>query len=262
MNPPAPRICFGQQPCGIFPRRFLHAKITAARRLQQKIGGEIVFFYHDSDHDPRETQTILTHRKTGGQTTLNFGFANKIQRKWSPLFRKTIPADWREKTLRQLPAYVDPALVEIFKSVESTNVADFCLEMYTRMHLLDGIRLVRSGDPTVRSTACDIPDRFADVFYENELVRARWQENTLRLHQGGDHYLDLPIPDHVEKTQISPTRDTRLRWMQSVIRCTHYVCGAGEQTYLNTAEAPEITFVPRDAIDRSAEAWTDSPPAS
>ena len=59
-----PIICFGQQPCGFFPRRFLVAKIRTARRLQAEIGGEIVFFYHDSDHDPRETQTILRHRTT------------------------------------------------------------------------------------------------------------------------------------------------------------------------------------------------------
>ncbi|HWL16126.1 MAG TPA: hypothetical protein VNR00_11010, partial [Opitutus sp.] len=61
----APVICFGQQPCGFFPRRFLYAKIVTARRLQKEIGGEIVFFVHDSDHDPRETQTILRHRKSG-----------------------------------------------------------------------------------------------------------------------------------------------------------------------------------------------------
>ena len=44
--------------------------------------------------------------------------------------------------------------------------------------------------------------------------------------------------------------------MQSVIHCTHYVCGAGEQAYLNKADAPEINFVARDTIDRSDEAWT------
>ncbi len=54
-----PIICFGQQPCGFFPKRFLFAKILAARRLQKEIGGEIVFFFHDSDHDPRETITIV-----------------------------------------------------------------------------------------------------------------------------------------------------------------------------------------------------------
>jgi hypothetical protein len=43
--------------------------------------------------------------------------------------------------------------------------------------------------------------------------------------------------------------------MQSVVRCTHYIAGAGEQAYLNKADAPEIVFVPRDPIDRSDEAW-------
>ncbi len=259
MNEPSPRICFGQQPCGFFPRRFLYAKIVTARRLQREIGGEIVFFCHDSDHDPRETQTILTHRKTGDRSTLNFAFANKIQRKWSPLFRKRIAADWHEKTARQLPAYVDPTLVEIFKAVSSDSVADFCLEMYTRMGLLEGITIVRSSDPVVRAGACDVPDKFADVPYENELVRARLGDDVLRLHQGGDSYLVLPLPASLIKEQISPARDTRLRWMQSVVRCTHYVCGAGEQAYLNIAEAPEITFVPREPIDRSDEAFTNPP---
>src|SRR5206468_6438428 len=35
----SPIICFGQQPCGIFPRRFLFSKIQTARHLQRKIGG-------------------------------------------------------------------------------------------------------------------------------------------------------------------------------------------------------------------------------
>ncbi|MFM9091654.1 MAG: hypothetical protein ACKOUK_07955, partial [Verrucomicrobiota bacterium] len=74
-----------------------------------------------------------------------------------------------------------------------------------------------------------------------------------RLHEGGDAYRELPdAPFGAE--QVSPTRDTRLRWMQSVIRCTHYVAGAGEQAYLRREDAPEITFVPRDAIDRPEEA--------
>ena len=78
----APIICFGQQPCGFFPKRFLFAKIQTARRLQQEIGGEIVFFYHDSDHDPRETKTILRRRDTGAPCDINFAFANKLQRKY------------------------------------------------------------------------------------------------------------------------------------------------------------------------------------
>src|SRR3954447_9020185 len=100
-----PVICFGQQPCGIFPRRFLYAKIFTARRLQKEMGGEIVFFCHDSDHDPRETRTTLRHRKTNEPAQLNFSFVNKIQRKFSPLHLKGIPADWQEKTILQLPNY-------------------------------------------------------------------------------------------------------------------------------------------------------------
>src|SRR6185503_16743212 len=140
-----PIICFGQQPCGFFPKRFLFAKIQTARRLQKEIGGRIVFFYHDSDHDPRETQTILRHRKTGEPMTLNFAFENKLQRKFSPLNLKRIPAGWRENTARQLGAYVEPALIEAFKGNPATNVADFCIEMYRRMGLLEGVRVVRSS---------------------------------------------------------------------------------------------------------------------
>jgi len=256
MSPPV--ICFGQQPCGFFPRRFLHAKVATARRLQAEIGGEIVFFLHDSDHDPRETQTTLRHRQTGEPQTFNFTFANKLQRKFSPLFLKRLPADWPAHTARQLPNYVDPRWVEAFKQVTATNAADFCLEMYRRMGLLEGIRVIRSGDPAVRRAACAITDCFVDVPHEGELVRARLLDGELKLHEGGDSYLTLPKMDFT-KEQVSPTRDSRLRWMQSVIRCTHYICGAGEQAYLNPVDAPEITFVPRDPIDRSDEAYTDLP---
>ncbi len=253
-----PVICFGQQPCGFFPRRFLAAKFFTARRLQHELGGEIVFFYHDSDHDPRETQTTLRHRKTGAPLTLNFAFANKVQRKWSPLFAKRIPSDWQPNTARQLPAYVEPPWVDAFKHIAVTNVADFCLEMYRAMGLLDGVRVVRSGDPAVRRAACDVTEYFADVPYEGEPVRARWLDGALKLHEGGDSFVTLPaVP--LAKEQLSPTRDSRLRWMQSVIRCTHYIAGAGEQAYLNKADAPDINFVNRDPINRSDEAYTDLP---
>ncbi|SDS10037.1 hypothetical protein [Opitutus sp. GAS368] len=256
MSPPV--ICFGQQPCGFFPRRFLQAKFVTARRLQAEIGGEIVFFLHDSDHDCRETQTTLRHLKTDQPQTFNFTFANKLQRKFSPLFLKRIPADWPASTARQLPNFVATRWVDAFKQVSATNVADFCLEMYRRMELLDGIRVVRSGDPAVRRAACDIPDCFVDVPHEGEVVRARLIDGALKLHEGGASYIDLLRIDFA-KEQVSPTRDSRLRWMQSVIHCTHYICGAGEQAYLNPADAPEITFVPRDTIDRSDEAYTDLP---
>src|SRR5271170_494981 len=129
----SPVICFGQQPCGFFPKRFLVAKIETARRLQSEIGGEIVFFYHDSDHDPRETRTVLRHRKTNEPKQLNFTFENRNQRKFSPFYAKRIPAGWQEKTTLQLPNYIDHPLISIFKDVSAGNVADFCLEMYSRL---------------------------------------------------------------------------------------------------------------------------------
>ena len=252
----APLICFGQQPCGFFPRRFLAAKVTTARRLQAELGGEIVFFLHDSDHDPRETRTTLRHLRTGEPRTLNFTFENRLQRKFSPLYAKRIPADWRANTGRQLPNYVDPAVAKAFSQVKAELVADFCLEMYRAMGLLEGIRVVRSSDPAVRREACDVDDYFVDVPLEGETVRARSVGGTLQLNQGGDSVVTLPdMP--FEKSQVSPSRDTRLRWMQSVVRCTHYVAGAGEQAYLRREDAPGVTFVNRDEIERPDEAYCE-----
>ena len=251
---PSPIICFGQQPCGIFPRRFLFAKIQTALRLLQEIGGRIIFFYHDSDHDPRETMTILRHRETERQQRLNFEFANKIQKQFSPLFAKRVSRDWQEKTARQLSQFAPTELVEYFKQIESDNVADFCLEMYRGIGLLEGIEVMRSGEPAFRSRASAIDDYFVDTQYEGELVRARRAADALQLHKGGDAFIDLPLPEHGPE-QISPTRDTRLRWMQSVIGCSHYVTGAGEMEYLNKADAPGVQFVTRDAISESDLAY-------
>jgi hypothetical protein len=252
----SPVICFGQQPCGFFPRRFLWAKVVTARRLQQELGGEIVFFFHDSDHDPRETQTLLPHRKTGEVAQLNFAFANKVQRKWSPLFLKRIADGWQANMARQLGAHVEARAIEMFKGVTATNVADFCLEMYRRMGLLEGVRVVRSGDPAVRRAACEIGEIFVDVPYQSEIVRARRLDGGLKLHEGGESYVALPAQEFT-KEQVTPTRDSRLRWMQSVIGCTHYIAGAGEQAYLRCEDAPEIAFVKRDEIERSDEAYTE-----
>lgn len=254
----SPVICFGQQPCGFFPRRFLVAKIRTARRLQAELGGEIVYFCHDSDHDPRETQTILRHLRTGTALTLNFSFENKLQRKFTPLHLKRVPAGWRDHTARQLPVYVGAPWVDAFRTNPANTVADFCLEMYRRMGLLEGVRVVRSSDPAARRSACDVADFFVDVPYQGEIVRARRAAGALRLHEGGEVFIDLPDTGFT-KEQISPTRDTRLRWMQSVVHCTHYVAGPGEQAYLHPEEAPDITFIPRDPIDRSDEAYTDLP---
>jgi hypothetical protein len=252
----SPVICFGQQPCGIFPKRFLLGKMRAARRLREQIGGEIVFFYHDSDHDPRETKTRLRHRKNDEQFDINFTFKNKLQRKFSPLFLKRVMPDWKAKTAIQLPAFVDRRWVEAFNACRENNVADFCLEMYRRMGLLEGMRVERSGDPNFRAVACDVGEFFVDVPYQGEIVRARNIGGELKLHEGGEAYVTLP-PVPFDKKQISPARDTRLLWMQSVIHCTHYVCGAGEQAYMKKEDAPEITYVNRDTIDRPHEAYTE-----
>ena len=270
MSAAGPVIGFGQQPCGFFPRRFLVSKLQTARRLQSEIGGEVVFFYHDSDHDPRETQTILRHRKTNEPAQLNFAFVNKIQRKFSPLYLKRIAPGWQSKTELQLPNYVSRSAIDAFKGVSAQTVADFCLLMYHRMGLLEGIRIVRSSDPVVRKTACVVPEFFVDVSHEGEIVRARFAREapvgdlaigagatgTFTLHEGGNSFITLPGGTFT-KEQISPTRDTRLVWMQSVLHCTHYIAGLGERAYLHHKDAPEITFVDRDPIDCSDEAYTE-----
>src|SRR2546423_1859161 len=249
-----PIICFGQQPCGFFPKRFLWAKIVTARRLQREIGGEIVFFFHDSDHDPRETTTVLRERRTDREQSFNFQFANKVQKEFSPLYAKRLRPDWQTKMARQLPNYVAPDLIEHFKAVEAANAADFCRDLYARMGLLDGIRVERSSDPEFRKRAAAVDDYFVDVTWEGEIVRARWRDGKLLLHKGADRYRELPAQTF-GADQISPTRDTRLRWMQSVIRCTHYVAGAGEREYLNEADAPGVVFVQRDEISDSGLAY-------
>jgi hypothetical protein len=249
-----PIICFGQQPSGFFPKRFLWAKIVTARRLQRQIGGEIVFFFHDSDHDPRETATVLRDLRTGREHSFNFQFANKIQKQFSPLSAKRLLPDWQAKVARQLPNYVGPDLVGHFKAVAASNAADFCRDLYRRMGLLDGIRVERSGDPEFRKRAAAINDYFVDVTWEGEIVRARYRDGKLLLHKGADRYLELPAQTF-GAAQISPARDTRLRWMQSVIHCTHYVAGAGEREYLNEADAPGVVFVQRDEISDSDLAY-------
>ena len=81
----------------------------------------------------------------------------------------------------------------------------------------------------------------------NWFVRAKATDELL-LHKGGNSYIRLPNEKY-GPAQISPTRDTRLRWMQSVVQCTHYIAGAGELQYLNKDDAPDVNFVTRDFID-------------
>lgn len=251
-----PVICFGQQPSGIFPNRFVFSKIKTAKRLQSELGGKIVFFLHDSDHDHRETCSKLTNKHSGKQERINFTVLNKTQKLYSPLYCKTIQEGWKEKTRRCLPNLVAPELVDVFDDVDSDNVTEFCLSMYQGMGLLEGVDVVRSSDSELRKQAIDVDDYFADVPYEGETVRARIKDSAYYLYKGGNNYFEVPV-ETVEKSQISPTRDTRLLWMQSIIHCTHYIAGEGEIQYLNTDEAPEIEFVKRDPIDKSGEAYTE-----
>jgi hypothetical protein len=124
------------------------------------------------------------------------------------------------------------------------------------MGLLDGMEIVRSSDPTLRQEAIDVEDYFVDVPYENETVRARAREGGYYLFKGGGQWLEVEAGE-ISKQQISPTRDTRLPWMQSVVQCTHYIAGEGEIQYLNKEDAPEIEYVKRDPIERSGEAYAE-----
>jgi hypothetical protein len=129
--------------------------------------------------------------------------------------------------------------------------------MYGALGLLDGIRVARSSDPDFRRAACDVDEYFVDAVYNGEVVRARHQDGALQLHEGGNAFITLPAVEFT-KEQVSPARDTRLRWMQSVLHCTHYVAGAGESAYLRKEDAPEITYITRDPIDRSDEAYIET----
>ena len=232
------------------------AKIFTARRLQKEIGGEIAFFFHDSDHDPRETITILRDKRSHHEVALNFQFQNRIQKQFSPLYAKHVLPQWQEKTARQLPNCVSSPLVAHFKEIKRSNVAEFCLDMYIRMGLLEGVRVVRSSTPEFRARAAAVPDYFIDVRYEGEVVRARYRDGKFLLHKGGDRFLEIP-GEEFGPEQISPTRDTRFRWMQSVIRCTHYIAGASEQDYIKTADAPDVKFIKREEISDSGKAYVE-----
>jgi hypothetical protein len=198
---------------------------------------------------------VLREQHSNREFSLNFQFENRIQKQFSPLYLKRVVPEWQEKTARQLPNYVPQTLVEYFKKTNASNVADFCLEMYTRMGLLDGIRVERSSAPQFRARAVAVSDYFVDQPYEGEIVRARYRDGNLLLHKGGGRFLEIPRGDYGPE-QISPSRDTRFVWMQSVIRCTHYVAGASEQNYINKAESPDVQFVKREEISDSGKAYT------
>lgn len=265
------RIAFGQQPNGFFPKRFFVAKILTARRLQAELGGEIVFFYHDSDHDYRETVTTLIDLSNNHPVKLNFTQKNKLQKKFSPLYAKRIPSGWQEEMARKLPTFIkDTRIIDHFKGIKATTVADFCLAMYEKLGLLEGLRVVRSSDPKFREqTSVPPTDRyFVDVEYEGEIVRAQMIEGKLQLHQGGGQYLALPeqpfnprlsggrdLTIQQQRQRITPQAQERLPWMQSALHCTHYIMGDSETVYMDRTDTPDITFLQRDAITDPHGAW-------
>jgi hypothetical protein len=252
-------ICFGQQPCGFFPKRFLVAKINTARKLQKEQGGNIVFFYHDSDADYRETITIMRDRLTNAEVRLNFTQENKLQKKFSPLYLKRVPAGWKEEILKQLPRFVGQDTIDLFSSVGAKTAGEFCLEMYKKLGLLDGIEIFKSSDVKFREQAPELDkDYFADVEYQGEVVRAQLIDGKLQLHEGGGKYLEIPTPANIGKSQKNPSRDSRFAWMQSVINSSYYIFGEGEKAYLKTEDFPQVKFVDREKIDQADEAWLPS----
>jgi hypothetical protein len=124
------------------------------------------------------------------------------------------------------------------------------------MELLKGVHVERSSAPQFRARAVAVSDYFVDQRYEGEIVRTRYRDGKLLLHKGGNRFVEIP-GEEFGPEQISPTRDTRFRWMQSVIRCTHYVAGASEQQYINKADAPNVKFVKRDEISDFDKAYTE-----
>ena len=144
-----PVICFGQQPCGFFPKRYLFAKIKTARRLQKEIGGEIVFFLPRQRSRSARDDDFPSASQVRRTVRFNFGFANETQKKYSPLYLETIRRGWQAKAAWQLRSYSGnrAGLGERFKSVDADNAADFCLRhVSARWDLLDGIRVMRSSD--------------------------------------------------------------------------------------------------------------------
>jgi len=248
-----PIICFGQQPNGVLPKNFFMAKLSAARKLQQEIGGKIIWFCHDSDHDPKETRTrIPVAQHPDGFVEVNFSFVNKTQRKFTPLAHKNVGdlALMRE-TLRH---HTNECVLQAFDAVTATTVSEFCIQMYQNLGLLDGIQIVRSSDKAFRMQAAVHGSEtgwFYDVEHDAEIVRARLDHGRLSLHRGGDVYDDIGELTHPEKEFLSPGWQKRFDWMQSVIQATHYITGASEQEYLKgvTITRPAVMVAREDVTD-------------
>ena len=109
------------------------------------------------------------------------------------------------------------------------------------MGLLDGIRVDRSSDPEFRKRAVAVDDYFVDVEWENEIVRARAATESCCCTRARI-VTSKCLAQEYDATQITPTRDTRLRWMQSVIGCTHYVAGRGRAKVFERSGCARMSF--------------------
>ncbi len=94
--------------------------------------------------------------------------------------------------------------------------------MYRRMGLLEGIRVVRSSDPAFRRAACDIAEFFVDVPHEGEIVRARLMDGVLKLHEGGDVFVTLPLTGvHQGTNQPDARHATALDAIRGAMHALH-----------------------------------------
>ena len=147
--------------------------------------------------------------------------------------------------------------IDCFRQITAANVADFCLDMYRALGLLEGVRVVRSGDPAFRRAACEITDFFADVPHEGEIVRARFAEGALVSARGRRLYVtlpDTPLPRSKSAPRATPGCAGCNR------SCTAHITLRGRaKAYLHPAEAPDIPFVNREPIDDPHEAYTELP---
>jgi len=80
-----PVICFGQQPCGSSTSASWFQN-RDGQALQQEIGGEIVYFFHDSDHDLSRDPNRAPPPQDRRAVRVQLSFENQTQRKYSPLY--------------------------------------------------------------------------------------------------------------------------------------------------------------------------------
>ena len=151
--------------------------------------------------------------------------------------------------------------VEAFQEYHADDVADFCLEMYRRMGLLDGIRVVRSSDPDVSPRRL----RHRRISSSMCLMRARScapgstrrRPQAARRRRCSTSTLP-PMPIHQGANQPDARHPAAL---DAIGPPLHALCCRRRRTRLPRARKMrrKSLFVNRDTIERSDEAYTDIP---